>query len=177
MLSASKSSPVSLQPGDRLPSIRELTAEWGCTPGTVQRAYHELAIQELVVSRAGQGTHVVQQLPRERDDTPLRRASLVHRAQAFLLEVLTAGYTTGEVETALQLALDQWRVLSEQPSTGDPGQAAFCGQPRPGAGLDRGSFRGNRPAIFLRATVFRQPGRLDRPGRRQSRPGRQPPVG
>jgi putative molybdopterin biosynthesis protein len=116
-----------LQPGDRLPSIREMTAEWGCTPGTVQRAYHELAIQELVVSRPGQGTHVVHQLPRERDDTPLRRAALVHRAQAFLLEVLTAGYTTGEVETALQLALDQWRVISEQPSPAIQGQLRFVG--------------------------------------------------
>jgi molybdate-binding protein/DNA-binding transcriptional regulator YhcF (GntR family) len=116
-----------LQPGDRLPSIRETTKEWGCTPGTVQRAYHELAIQELVVSRPGQGTHVVHQLPRERDDTPLRRAALVHRAQAFLLEVLTAGYSTGEVETALQLALDQWRVISEQPSPAIEGKLRFVG--------------------------------------------------
>jgi molybdate-binding protein/DNA-binding transcriptional regulator YhcF (GntR family) len=116
-----------LQPGDRLPSIRELTAEWNCTPGTIQRAYHELAIQELVVSRPGQGTHVVQQLPRERDDTPLRRAGLVHRAQSFLLEVLTAGYTTSEVETALQLALDQWRVISVQPSPAIQGKLRFVG--------------------------------------------------
>ncbi len=116
-----------LHPGDRLPSIRELTAEWNCTPGTVQRAYHELAIQELVVSRPGQGTHVVQQLPRERDDTPLRRATLVHRAQSFLLEVLTAGYSTGEVETALQLALDQWRVISEQPTPVIQGKLRFAG--------------------------------------------------
>jgi len=117
----------SLQPGDRLPSIREMTAEWGCTPGTVQRAYHELAMMELVVSRPGQGTHVVHQLPRERDDTPLRRAALVHRAQSFLLEVLTAGYTTDEVETALQLALDQWRVISVQPNPVIQGKLRFVG--------------------------------------------------
>lgn len=116
-----------LQPGDRLPSIREMTAEWGCTPGTVQRAYHELVIQELVVSRPGQGTHVVQQLPRERDDTPLRRAALVHRAQAFLLEVLTAGYNTDEVETSLRLALDQWRVISGKPTPAIQGKLRFVG--------------------------------------------------
>jgi putative molybdopterin biosynthesis protein len=116
-----------LQPGDRLPSIRELTIEWGCTPGTVQRAYHELVGQELVVSRPGQGTHVVHRLPHESDDTPLRRAALVHRAQAFLLEVLTAGYTNEEVETALRLALDQWRVISEQPSPAIQGKLRFVG--------------------------------------------------
>ena len=64
---------------------------------------------------------------RERDDTPLRRAGLVHRAQSFLLEVLTAGYTTGEVETALQLALDQWRVISVQPSPAIQGKLRFMG--------------------------------------------------
>ena len=116
-----------LQPGDRLPSIREMTVEWGCTPGTVQRAYHELVGQELVVSRPGQGTHVVHKLPHGSDDTPLRRAALVHRAQAFLLEVLTAGYTNEEVETALRLALDQWRVISEKPSPAIQGKLRFVG--------------------------------------------------
>ncbi len=116
-----------LQPGSRLPSIRDMTSEWGCTPGTVQRAYHELSLQEMVVSRPGQGTHVVQRLPRQRDETPLRRAALVHRAQAFLLEVLTAGYTTDEVETALRLAMDQWRVIAGQPSPPIQGKLRFVG--------------------------------------------------
>ena len=116
-----------LQPGDRLPSIREMTVEWGCTPGTIQRAYHELARQELVVSRPGQGTHVVQKLPRDHDDTPLRRATLVHRAQSFLLEVLTAGYTNDEVESALRLALDQWRVINEEPAQVIQGTLRFVG--------------------------------------------------
>jgi len=47
-----------LQPGSRLPSIRDLTRQWHCTPGTVQKAYLELARQGLVTSRAGKGTHV-----------------------------------------------------------------------------------------------------------------------
>ncbi len=45
-----------LNPGDRLPSVRQMAAQWGCTVGTVQRAYQELALLGLVVSRAGQGT-------------------------------------------------------------------------------------------------------------------------
>ena len=105
-----------LKPGDRLPSVRGMTSQWGCTPGTVQRAYRELAGQGLVVSRAGQGTRVVEKLPPD-DQTPLRRASLIHRAEAFLLEVLTAGYTPAEVESALRQALDRWRVLAQQPES------------------------------------------------------------
>ena len=102
-----------LKPGDRLPSVREMTAQWSCTIGTVQRAYQELASQGLVTSRAGQGTHVVDHIP-DQDDTPLRRAALVHRAEAFLLEVLTAGYAAGEVEDAVRQALDRWRAVTQQ---------------------------------------------------------------
>jgi len=47
-----------LKPGDRLPPLRQMTSRWGCTTGTVQRAYHELTQAGLVVSRAGQGTKV-----------------------------------------------------------------------------------------------------------------------
>ena len=103
-----------LKPGERLPSVREIAADWNCTLGTAQRAYGKLAQQGLVVSRSGQGTHVVQK-PHLRDDTPLRRASLVHRAEAFLLEALTAGFSPTEVEAALRLALDHWRVSAKEP--------------------------------------------------------------
>ncbi len=44
--------------GERLPTVRKMTETWHCTPGTVQRAYKILADQGLIVSRAGQGTHV-----------------------------------------------------------------------------------------------------------------------
>jgi molybdate-binding protein/DNA-binding transcriptional regulator YhcF (GntR family) len=101
------------QPGDRLPSVREMAVEWNCTIGTVQRAYEALARQGLVVSRPGQGTHVATAIPAEQVE-PLRRAALVHRAEAFLLEVLTAGYGPEEVEQAVRLALDHWRTFKQQ---------------------------------------------------------------
>ncbi|MEN6410263.1 MAG: substrate-binding domain-containing protein [Anaerolineaceae bacterium] len=119
-----------LKPGDRLPSIRELTQSWNCTPGTVQRAYRKLAQDGLVISRAGQGTRVVGSLSRQHleQQVPLRRAAMVHQAEAFLLEMLTAGYTLEEVERAFILAMDRWRALdleaqSEQP----PASLRFSG--------------------------------------------------
>jgi len=115
-----------LEPGDRLPSLRQMTARWDCTVGTVQRAYQELTRQGLVVSRPGQGTRVVERLP-VRDDTPLRRASLVHRAEAFLLEVLTAGYSPAEVEEAMRQALDRWRTVAIKPVAPQAGSLRFAG--------------------------------------------------
>lgn len=103
-----------LKPGDRLPSVRQMTARWGCTLGTVQRAYRELAGHGLIVSRPGQGTRVVPTLPPDQE-TPLRRAALVHRAESFLLEALTAGHDPAEIEQAVSLALDRWRAVERTP--------------------------------------------------------------
>ena len=119
-----------LRPGDRLPSVREMTRQWGCTVGTVQRAYQELAGQGLVTSHAGQGTRVVGPLAIQ-DDTPLRRAALVHRAEAFLLEVITAGYSADEVEEAVRQALERWRAESQKPEATPANLLRFFGSHDP----------------------------------------------
>ncbi len=109
-----------LKPGDRLPSVRKMTTQWACSAGTVQRAYQDLARQGLVTSRAGQGTKVLEQLPSQAE-MPLRKAALIHRAESFLLEVLTAGYTPPEIEEAVRQALDRWRILAPE-TTSTPSQ-------------------------------------------------------
>ncbi|MBI4927699.1 MAG: GntR family transcriptional regulator, partial [Anaerolineae bacterium] len=102
-----------LRPGDRLPSIRELTRTWACTPGTVQRAYQELTRQSLVVSQPGKGTHVAGGIDTRliQAQGPLRTALLVNRSEAFLLELLTGGFEPGEIAQAFELALDRWHAL------------------------------------------------------------------
>lgn len=99
-----------LKPGDRLPPVREMAQRWECTNGTVQRAYRELAQQGLILSRAGQGTHVAGKLSVQ-EETPLRRATLIHQAENFLLEALGSGYNLAEIESAVRQAIDRWRVV------------------------------------------------------------------
>jgi len=103
-----------LKPGDRLPSIRQMCERWGCTPGTVQRAYGALAQHGLLVSRAGKGTLVASGFPagQVQSQAALRRAGLVHRCEGFLLEMLTAGFTLPEMQQALELAMDRWQIPS-----------------------------------------------------------------
>lgn len=126
-----------LSPGERLPSVRQMTASWGCTPGTVQRAYAELSRQGLVISRHGQGTHVIGGKPSTAEASSaaqlasLRRASLVHRAETFLLETLTAGYQPEEIEFAVRLAMDRWRVLQQEPAAVEVGSVRFAGSHDP----------------------------------------------
>lgn len=102
-----------LGPGDPLPPVRAMAGRWDCTIGTVQRAYRELADQGLVVSRPGQGTRVAAVSPAQ-EVGPLRRAALVQRTEAFLLEAFTAGFSQAEVERAVRLALERWRTLNRE---------------------------------------------------------------
>lgn len=104
-----------LKPGDRLPTVRAMAEKWECTAGTVQHAYRELGEQGLVVARPGQGTRVAEP-PLRPADKVVRRVQLVNRAENFLLEVLTAGYPVEEIESALRLALDRWKVAAQAPA-------------------------------------------------------------
>lgn len=99
-----------VKPGDRLPSVREMAKDWGCTIGTVQRAYRELAQQGIVTSRSGQGTKVVEHLEFH-GEIALRRATLIHQAESFLLGLLTTGHTLQEIEMAMRQAMDRLRVV------------------------------------------------------------------
>jgi DNA-binding transcriptional regulator YhcF (GntR family) len=123
-----------LKPGDRLPSVRAMTTHWNCTPGTVQRAYQILVSQGLAVSRSGQGTHIVASVALQADE-PLRRAALVHKAEEFLLETLSAGHSPSEVEQAVRMALDRWRALSESAVSPETGVLRFVGSHDPAVAL------------------------------------------
>lgn len=101
-----------LNPGDKLPPMRELAERWNCTVGTVQRAYQQLANEGLVTSMHGQGTRVAASLPDSQSST-LRTVSLVHKAESFLIESFMTGYDKNEIQNALQLAMDHWRQAEE----------------------------------------------------------------
>jgi molybdate-binding protein/DNA-binding transcriptional regulator YhcF (GntR family) len=118
------------RPGDRLPAIRDLMQEWSCTPGTVQRAYLELAGMGLVTSQVGKGTHVVSNLntPAVTGNVPLRMARQVHDAEAFILASLTAGYSLEEVQNSINHAIDRWRAVKNiDKKESDPYKVRFSG--------------------------------------------------
>jgi putative molybdopterin biosynthesis protein len=128
-----------LRPGDRLPPVRRMTSQWNCTQGTVLRAYQELARQGLVVSHVGRGTRVAGAIP-VNEDKSLRRAALVNRCEAFLLEVLTIGYTPEDVDEGMRLALDHWRSLSITPPEAQKNLYRFAGSHDPAIPLIAAQF-------------------------------------
>ena len=61
-----------LQPGDRMPSIRELATQLTINPNTIQRAYRELETEGWIISVPGKGSFVCKsQTPAENDTKKL----------------------------------------------------------------------------------------------------------
>ena len=54
-----------LKPGDALPSVRQVAAEYQLNPITVSRAYQELADEALVEKRRGLGMFVTEEAPKK----------------------------------------------------------------------------------------------------------------
>jgi GntR family transcriptional regulator len=52
-----------LQPGDQLPTVKEVVGKLAINPNTVLKAYRELDHEGLVEGRRGQGTFVSRTLP------------------------------------------------------------------------------------------------------------------
>ncbi|WP_329456560.1 GntR family transcriptional regulator [Streptomyces sp. NBC_01497] len=79
-----------LQPGDQLPTARQVVAETAVNPNTVLRAYRDLEREGLVDPRPGKGTFVRRSLarPEAGADSPLRAefAAWLDRARAAGLQ-------------------------------------------------------------------------------------------
>jgi molybdate-binding protein/DNA-binding transcriptional regulator YhcF (GntR family) len=102
-----------LQPGDRLPPVRQMARRWDCTPGTVSRAYAQLAQEGLVVGHRGGGTRVAPS-PLQQERPTWQWAALVNRAERFLLETLSSGHTPAQAEAALSVAIARWHELQQR---------------------------------------------------------------
>ncbi|MGX1886405.1 GntR family transcriptional regulator [Streptomyces sp. NPDC055287] len=89
-----------LEPGDKLPTAREVVEATAINPNTVLKAYRELEREGLVEARRGLGTFVTRSLGggQAATDTPLRAelAAWVARARAAGLEKddMTALFTS-----------------------------------------------------------------------------------
>ncbi|MFI6103871.1 GntR family transcriptional regulator [Streptomyces sp. NPDC093595] len=77
-----------LEPGDRLPTAREVVEATAINPNTVLKAYRELEREGLVEARRGLGTFVRRTLGSAPADSPLRGelAAWAARARAAGLE-------------------------------------------------------------------------------------------
>jgi len=84
-----------LEPGDRLPTVRQLAVDLSVNPNTVSRAYTELELTGLVETHMGSGTFVGQKKV-ERDDVERRRI-LDQICQEFLSRASSHGFGLDDI--------------------------------------------------------------------------------
>lgn len=68
-----------LQPGDRLPSVRQLAQQLAVNQNTILRVYERLTVEGLLERRHGDGTYVADRLPAGR--LKAQREALAQEAQ------------------------------------------------------------------------------------------------
>jgi GntR family transcriptional regulator len=81
-----------LQPGDRLPSVRALARRLGLATNTVGRAYADLAREGVITARAGGGSEVA---PREVLDEPALARSRQERLRTLARQAAVRGLALG----------------------------------------------------------------------------------
>jgi GntR family transcriptional regulator len=82
-----------LKPGDALPSVRQVAAEYQLNPITVSRAYQELADEALVEKRRGLGMYVTEEASKKL--LASERERFLHEEWPLVLErIQRLGLTT-----------------------------------------------------------------------------------
>jgi GntR family transcriptional regulator len=84
-----------LGPGDRLPTVRQLSVDLSVNPNTVSRAYNELDLTGLVETHMGSGTFIGHKRV-ERDEVEQRRI-LDQICQEFLSRASAHGFTLQDI--------------------------------------------------------------------------------
>jgi molybdopterin-binding protein len=131
-----------LQPGDRLPTVRRLADRLGLAANTVGRAYADLGREGVIVARAGGGSEVA---PSEQLDRPallrFRQERLRTLGRQAAVRGLALGFEPAEIAGA---------VAAELAARGRP--VPVAGPRRPPLGVDEEPLLSTRNR--LRGHVF-----------------------
>ena len=108
-----------LQPGEQLPTIRQLTVDLGVNRNTVAHAYKELNRERVISTQQGRGTFVSEQ-PDRLQLAQMRREKLGAIFSKPFVEALRLGYSMQELEEAVIEQLTLWwtETRSSDPPTG-----------------------------------------------------------
>jgi GntR family transcriptional regulator len=97
-----------LQPGDQLPTIRELAADLRVNYNTIARVYLDLDRDGIISTQRGRGTFVAG-VPDEDELAQMRQEKLRAIVDAALDEARTLGYEPAEIAATFQEELGRWR--------------------------------------------------------------------
>jgi GntR family transcriptional regulator len=88
-----------LSPGDRLPSVRQLSKEILVNQNTILRVYERLTVEGLLERRQGDGTYVADSLPRGREKA--QRELLLQEIDRLTHRVVNLGVSSEDTHKLL----------------------------------------------------------------------------
>jgi GntR family transcriptional regulator len=97
-----------LQPGNQLPTIRELAADLRVNYNTIARVYLDLDRDGIISTQRGRGTFVAG-VPDEQEMAHMRREKLRAIVSSALEEARTLGYTSAEIAATFEETLERWK--------------------------------------------------------------------
>ena len=83
-----------LRPGEKLPSVRDMSKQLEVNPNTVQRAYIEMEREMLVYTKRGQGTFIIDE---PKVALKLRQEMVLDRVARFVKEMEEFGFSHDEL--------------------------------------------------------------------------------
>lgn len=98
-----------LKPGDKLPSVRELSRTLVVNPNTIARGYTELEREGVLHTRQGKGVFIAE--PATELTKPARKKRLTELVDNLLTEAVHLGFSESEVAALLseRSRQYQWR--------------------------------------------------------------------
>ena len=100
-----------LRPGERLPSVRQLSRELVVNPNTVARAYTELEHDGTLITQQGRGVFVAKL---QQDLTKkARRKQIAKKLDQLFVEAVHLGFTSDELLAMVQDQMQQFAFASE----------------------------------------------------------------
>lgn len=94
-----------MEPGEKLPSVRELAKDMTLNPNTVQKAYQELERQGLIVTFRGKGTFVNLEIEMGQEKERVKR--LKDEMKKLMIEAKTLGMEKEEVVKIVKEVLEE----------------------------------------------------------------------
>ncbi|PNT92329.1 GntR family transcriptional regulator [Clostridium thermosuccinogenes] len=94
------------KPGDKLPSVRDLAAEAGVNPNTMQRALTELERMELIYTNRTSGRYITSDIGVIKK---LKERSAMNIIEEFLDKMKKIGFNEDEILELLTKALKEMR--------------------------------------------------------------------
>jgi GntR family transcriptional regulator len=103
-----------LQPGDQLPTVRQVAADLRVNFNTVARAYRRLDEAGVISTQLGRGTFILAPETKAQSEA-LRKKDLHSLTQQYLHSVQALGYSADEVRSLLEGYFERWQKQNELP--------------------------------------------------------------